>query len=107
MPVSVLEDFRTYVQHEADIGNSVEALIMRHERQTWELINVLFSEIQAEVGSKRHHPTSSSISFLPNLGRCCHMARIDLELGLPTCFGVALLLHTGNWRGSAGCAYGC
>ncbi len=38
------------LQHEAEIGGSVEALIMRHERQTWELIDVLFSEIQAEVG---------------------------------------------------------
>ena len=34
------------------MGKLVEALIMRHERQTWELLDVLFSEIRSEVSQQ-------------------------------------------------------
>ena len=49
MTVSSSEDAAVYLQHEVEFQGPVEAVVARQEGQTWELLDVLFSEISIEV----------------------------------------------------------
>ncbi len=79
MPLSFHEEFYPCLQHGADNGDSVEAVIMRHERQTWELIDVLFSEIQAEVGSRGTSSTFCIDKSLPDYRHRLSCSREHLQ----------------------------
>ena len=93
------------MQYDANVGGSVEAAVLRHERQSWELLDTLFSKIPLEVstsGIMQIVVECSSISVPCNdtgrsydLGFRCYMAYANSTFAV---FNALVVFHSREWR---------